>query len=143
MSAAASPGCGGTRLVWISVSSRSSASKIRAGSSARGSASAGYGGGAGGGAPMCRTTYRCASHTARGRHGGGSERRLRRSMPGEAFAADAAAAGEVEAVTPELSGFAITGDDDAMSGRSGRTGLLVRDMPAFRRSSALVLALAA
>ena len=52
-------------------------------------------------------------------------------MPGEAFAADAAAAGEVEAVTPELSGFAITGDDDVISGRSGRTGLLVRDITAF------------
>ena len=54
-------------------------------------------------------------------------------MPGEAFAADAAAAGEVEAVTPELSGFAIGGDAEAISGRSGRTGLLVRDIASFRR----------
>jgi hypothetical protein len=49
-------------------------------------------------------------------------------MPGEVVAAGAPATGEVEAAAPELSGFAITGDDDAISGRSGRTGLLVRDM---------------
>ena len=52
-------------------------------------------------------------------------------MPGEVVAAGAPATGEVEAVAPELSGFAITGDDDAISGRSGRTGLLVRDITAF------------
>ena len=52
-------------------------------------------------------------------------------MPGEVVAGGAPAIGEVEAVAPELSEFAIGGDAEAISGRSGRTGLLVRDITAF------------
>ena len=99
MSAAASPGCGGTRLVdqrVVEVEREQNPRRVL-GAQQR----VGRHGGASGGAPMCRTVQVRVAHRTR------PPRRRQRApaaegMPGEVevlvegFAPDAAAAGEVE-----------------------------------------------